>query len=847
MATSVSRPDPVAGLWDSRLARSDLPVVSGYASSPSVGQNEMIHFQISCAEPGPVVVAVHRAGWYGGIGTTLVHTGPELLGSIQSAPRSDPETGLLSCDWSSSWALTVPPDWTSGLYIAEFAADGARAFTPFVVRDDKRRADLCVVLPFATYQAENLWSADTVSGKSLSQGYRNKGLGGYSRAAKVSFDRPFAGDGLPDQIDSDRWTVAWIEEQQYDAVYVTDIDLHAGRVDPSTFAGVVFPGATTYWSIPMRDALARALAHGTSAAFLSARNIYWHVRLEASADGRRDRVLVCYKDRPDPDPRDGMATIKWRIASPGPGQAEQQLLGTQFVAEVPRPTPLVVSGADHWFWSGTGVRDGDEFPDLVAHTADGHDQRYPSPPDRQRTLLASSPLFFTDQGEQRIHHTSICEASTSTLVFAAGTPQWPRALGDPRLRDERIRAATANLVERMLLAPLLADQSRRASVSVENLRRGSGLWRVGADNTRATTASQPEIEAYACATSVTPGSRLDFRIRSSLPFTVAVHRIGHYAGLGSRLVAESGQLPAVTQPACLFDERTRSAACDWASTWQLDVREGFTSGIYVAAFTTDAGHRALTPFVVTDPSTSARICVVIPFLTYQANNRWPLDGVHGTSLAFGYITGTSAGSTFRTRALEVSFDRPFTGTGLPQAMMTDIDVIDWLERHGYDVTYVADQDVHSGQVDVGKFGGLLFLGQHEYWTRALRERVARGGRRASAWRFSVPPRPTGTRGSRPARAARPIAFWPATSSTPTRWATARTRPHGGAPARAPTSTSSCSPAPASWAGRRSRLSWWCGARSIGCGTQPESKTARPSRARRGPGGRHRSQRGRTRD
>src|SRR5262249_28229443 len=125
----------------------------------------------------------------------------------------------------------------------------------------------------------------------------------------------------------------------------------------------------------------------------------------------------------------------------------------------------------------------------------------------------------------------------------------------------------------------------------------------------------------------------------------------------------------------------------------------------------------------TDPHTRARICVVLPFLTYQANNRWPLDGVHGTSLAFGYIAGTSAGSTFRTRALEVSFDRPYSDPTLSNAMLTDVALVAWLESNGHDVTYVTDQDVHAGRVDAARFGGLLFPGQHEYWTRPQREWV----------------------------------------------------------------------------------------------------------------------------
>lgn len=721
--------------------------VTGYASAPSVGLGETIDFRVSLAEPGPVTVTVHRVGWYDGAGRRTVHPGETVEGYPQAPPQVDPDTGLVTCAWRPTWTLTIPTDWSSGLYLAEFQARDGRAFAPFVVRDDDRRAELCVVLPFLTYQAENRWP-DGEIGRSLCYGLRDGVPSTHHRAVKVGLDRPYSGDGRPERLDDDRHAIAWLEEQGYDAVYVTDFDIHTGRVDLSRFVGLIFPGRTEYWSRPMRDALAAAIGQGVSAAFLSSRNLYWHIRFEPAGD-RPDRVIVCYKERPDPDPRIGMATIKWRIPDPGPGQAEQELLGTQFIAPVRRPTPLVVSAADHWFWSGTGVRDGDAIDDLVVEAADGHDRRYPTPPGMTQTLLATSPLFITDQGEQRIHHTSVCETPSPTsgpddgtggpLVFTAGTPRWARALGDPDHRDERIRRATANLVERMLLLPKLWNHSLKVSLAVENLRGGSGRWRVGTGDAHPTSGYPPQIEGYASRPSVSPGERLDFFVRSREPFTIAVHRIGHYGGLGSRLVVTSPVLPPTSQPEPTFAEATRRSECAWRPSWHVEISEGWTTGLYLAAFTTVSNRRILTPFVVTDPHPSAPVGVVLPFLTYQATNRWPLDGVHGTSLALGYVPGNPDQATFRTRAVEVSFDRPYAqygGIGLTEAMLVDVEVVSWLEEHGHDVAYLTDVDLHEGRVDLDRFSGLFFVGQHEYWTRAMRARVTAALARGTSLVFS---------------------------------------------------------------------------------------------------------------
>ncbi len=170
-------------------------------------------------------------------------------------------------------------------------------------------------------------------------------------------------------------------------------------------------------------------------------------------------------------------------------------------------------------------------------------------------------------------------------------------------------------------------------------------------------------------------------------------------------------------------------------SWRLDVPEHWTSGLYIAAFTTDTGYRSLTPFVVRDAASDAKICVVLPFLTYQAHNRWPLNTVHGSSLVFGYEGDSGRGTTYKFRATEVTFNRPYDRSGLPELTRRDIDVISWLEYCGYELTYVSDVDLHEGAVDPGHLRGLVFVGQHEYWTRSLRESVQAASKAGTSLAF----------------------------------------------------------------------------------------------------------------
>lgn len=430
--------------------------IQGYASATSVNLGESIDFHVTVDSEQDFTVEIYRLGWYGGEGSRHMTTSPALRGLRQPAPALDEQTGLVTCAWSPSWTLNVPADWTSGLYLASFVTGDWRAATPFVIRDDHRTAALCVVVPFTTYQAYNQWPTDGKIGKSLYYGFPPTAddepprfaNDPQTRANKVSFDRPFEQRGIPSQADYDFDSIAWLEKEGYDVTYCTSIDLHRGRIDPERFAGLIFGGHDEYWSRRMREVPEKAVECGTSLAFFSANNIYWHIRLEPSADGRPDRVEVCYKALPDTDAELGEATTKWRTASPGPRKAEQRLLGIQYKAVVPEPVALVVNNSDHWMWAGCGVQDGDEVDRLVAVEADNVDARYPKPTGVQ-TLLAESP-YTMGNGIDTVHHTSIYETDTGAVVFVAGTFYWPYGLSEEGYVDKRIQLATANLLQRML-------------------------------------------------------------------------------------------------------------------------------------------------------------------------------------------------------------------------------------------------------------------------------------------------------------------------------------------------------------------------------------------------------------
>ncbi|MCZ7415340.1 MULTISPECIES: N,N-dimethylformamidase beta subunit family domain-containing protein [unclassified Streptomyces] len=413
--------------------------IKGFVSTGSVVPGESVDFRVTVNPPQPFGVDVYRIGHYRGAGATKITTSPRLSGTVQPPPLVAERT--VSCHhWWLSWRLPIPSDWSTGAHVAVLTtADGHRSHIPFTVRDT-RAAELLLVLPDITWQAYNLFPEDGRTGASLYHAWDERGrlLGEREAAVTVSFDRPYAGAGLPLHVGHSYDFVRWAERHGYDLAYAEARDLHAGRVDPAHYRGVVFAGRDEYWTVPMRRAVARARDCGTSLVFLSANTMYWRAELGSLPSGEPDRLLSCRKRRGP-----GRAWL-WREQ----GEPEQGLLGIQYAGAVPAPAPLVVRNADHWLWDGTGAAEGEELAGLVAGEVDRYFPRAPLPAHTDRILLAHSP--YRDAGGARRHQeTSLYRAPSGALVFSSGTFAWTPALDRPGHVDPCVQRATANLLDRI--------------------------------------------------------------------------------------------------------------------------------------------------------------------------------------------------------------------------------------------------------------------------------------------------------------------------------------------------------------------------------------------------------------
>ena len=517
---------PGSGGWGlSKLADDVNGQIKGYGSASSVTQGGSISLYVSVNPAQTYTVDVFRMGWYAGSGARKrLHAGP-INGTTQAACAPDATTGMIDCGWAAGYAWTVPSDWTSGVYLTVLTnAAGYQNYVVFVVRDG-RPASFLYQWGVNTAEAYNDYPNDKLTGKSLYEfnSYGANTIAGTRRAVKVSFDRPFTGDGSGDFFRWDVQLIRWLEKSGYDVTYSTDVDTHANGSDLLNHKAFFSAGHDEYWSNEMYNAAQAARDAGVGLAFFGANDVYWQVRYEASAAGVPNRVLVCYKNASIDPVQGATTTVLWRAASLN--RPEQRLMGIQYTSEVTsgNNVPYLVTNSSHWIYNGTGFHDGDAVPGIVGYEMDRYMSNYPAPTATSWTLLSQSP-FTNTSGVSDYANSSIYQAPSGAVVFATGTMSWSWALDNYRTTaqiDARIQQTTRNLLTAFLLgapgvlhdlkltAPATATAGQPFSVSV-TAEDGQGnpvtSYSGSVHLSSSDTSDRPSSRRNPCASAITSTS-----------------------------------------------------------------------------------------------------------------------------------------------------------------------------------------------------------------------------------------------------------------------------------------------------------------------------------------------------
>lgn len=295
--------------------------------------------------------------------------------------------------------------------------------------------------------------------------------------------------------------------------------------------------------------------------------------------------------------------------------------------------------------------------------------------------------------------------------------------------------ALTKLLRVLLLFPALGvGAAQQNSVVTENQHEGTTGWMltqiqpVEGESLDEKVKRRPAIEGFCSHTSIEPGRTLKIYVsaRPASTFNLDIYRMGYYGGKGGRIMKQLGPFQGVPQP--VPEEGPKQLMeCQWEASVELTVPEDWLSGVYLGKLTEqNHGYQAYVVFIVKDRR-KADLVFQCSDLTWQAYNRWP---------EWRSLYDWKENRWHVEPGADVSFDRPYSVyyNGLPMGfnpltngsgefLLWEFPLAFWLEKEGFDVTYISNLDTHQG-IDLLVRGEVfLSVGHDEYWTRQMFEHV----------------------------------------------------------------------------------------------------------------------------
>lgn len=289
--------------------------------------------------------------------------------------------------------------------------------------------------------------------------------------------------------------------------------------------------------------------------------------------------------------------------------------------------------------------------------------------------------------------------------------------------------------------PLLSQKKQDNIIITENAKPGTTDWiltQVTRDPDEPYDKGwhrRTAIEGYVSRMSVKAGDSLKIYVSMDPPayFKLDIFRMGYYGGKGGRLMKTFSPLDGLPQgikQLTPVDGEHHIMECNWKVSAALKIPDNWVSGIYLGKLSTWRNHdaEAYIIFIVRDDR-PADLVVQCSDLTWEAYNRWP----QWRSM---YDSPNNPWGSRRPESYSAGFDRPYAiywngypagfeplTNGSGEFLMTEFPLVYWLEKEGYDATYISQLDTDSD--GPGLLRGKVFvdMGHDEYWTERAYDNV----------------------------------------------------------------------------------------------------------------------------
>lgn len=244
----------------------------------------------------------------------------------------------------------------------------------------------------------------------------------------------------------------------------------------------------------------------------------------------------------------------------------------------------------------------------------------------------------------------------------------------------------------------------------ENEKPGTSDWKIPPGLT-----GNP-IDGYANLTGATYGQQVTLYINTTAPtYHVDAFRMGYYQGLGARLIWRSKELTGYQQPPCNFTAGINMVWCNWKPSLTVDITSNWPQGDYLFKLVADPGQQSYIPLTVWDPTSHATYLIDNSVFTWQAWNNFGGYDMYG-----GAPPGQTP--TYKDRSRVMSFDRPYlTGNGAGDFLGNELPLIQFVEKHGLDVSYINDVLFSENPNVIFNHKVYLSLGHAECWDNQERD------------------------------------------------------------------------------------------------------------------------------
>ncbi len=262
-----------------------------------------------------------------------------------------------------------------------------------------------------------------------------------------------------------------------------------------------------------------------------------------------------------------------------------------------------------------------------------------------------------------------------------------------------------------------ARVSRRGTnrVAIENERPGATDWWVPYPQ----WSLHHEIEGFTDALSYPAGGTVNVKVstkKDNQSVSWRLFRLGYYGGLGAREIG-SGKFNGKSYPLPAAGDHTKPVKAKWPVAIQTQLPVDSVSGNYAFRLDNTVEKSSFfVTFTVREDNRLADLILQRSDFTDTLYNNWDGGLFHGS----GY-----------NGAVWLSLDRPMRSAfdqgdhwGYTAGLFVyEFALARWLEKLGYDVTYLSNWDVHTDPQALKRGRAFISAGHDEYWSAAMRDQV----------------------------------------------------------------------------------------------------------------------------